>query len=226
MKNKLKLLFAYFRGFKTELVTTHILFGDDDIEDWTMEFSISPTKSIEPSKNVLKIIEEFIWDNFRTMHENVDLSMDNIWSLSIYIKPFENKMTFQTESKHKVVQKIEETEDLSEFSQSTVEKIHEIQKNENISIIDIQFYGAWGDGDITKLEYNGKQIKDYWIKDKFWEITYDIVEKHTNKFWYEDEGVDGEIRIWGEDVIVWLNKISSEWENDNLNLVITLEDYE
>lgn len=226
MKNKLKLLFAYFRGFKTKLVTTHILFSADEIEDWDGKFSINPNKSIEPSKNIEKIVEEIIWDNFRTMYDNVDLRMDDIWSLSIYIKPFENKMIFQTESKHKVVQKIEETEDLSEFNQSTVEKIHQIQENENVSVIDIKFYGSWGDGEITELEYDGKEIKDFNLKDKFWDITYNIVEKYVDRFWYENEGIDGEIRIWGETVIVYLNKFSAEWENDNLNLVITLEDYE
>jgi hypothetical protein len=226
MKNKLKLLFAYFRGFKTKLVTTHILFSADEIEDWDGKFSINPNKSIEPSKNIEKIVEEIIWDNFKTIYDNVETEMDYMWSLSIYIKPFENKIVFQTESKHKFENRIEETEDLSEFNQTTVEKIHKIQEEENVSIIDIDFFGQWGDGDIITLKYGEKLITDVTVKDKFWDITYDIVKKYLGKFWYENEGVAGEIRIWGEDVIIYINQIYSEWENDNLNLEIKLEDYE
>ena len=93
MKNKLKMLFAYFRAFKSKNITTTYNMEVSNIEDIIEHFNIGK-KHIKPQKLMLEIIEELIELYINKIHRYNNYDYDEYWYLEITIKPFENKIIY------------------------------------------------------------------------------------------------------------------------------------
>ena len=89
MKNKLKMLFAYFRALKDKNVFTHLTLDRDYIEEWGESFQVND-KYIKPAGSIIKIIEELIKLYYYDFTRYNDYSVDEYWYLEIHIFPFEN----------------------------------------------------------------------------------------------------------------------------------------
>jgi hypothetical protein len=84
----------------------------------------------------------------------------------------------------------------------------------------MSFYGRWGDGEAYDVEFDGRLNK---VKsdEKFWDITYNIMEIFEGKYWNEDNGITGDITIIGDDIYVEYEKLYTEFGPTKLNLIIT-----
>ncbi len=98
MKNKLKMLFAYFRALKDKNVHTHITLDRSHIEDWDEKFQVND-KYIQPAGLIIKIIEELIELYYDEFDRYNDYDIDTYWYLEINIYPFENRLVFTSECK-------------------------------------------------------------------------------------------------------------------------------
>ena len=98
MKNKLKMLFAYFRAFKDKNVFTHLTLDRNYIEDWGRDFQVNG-KYIKSIGSITNIIEELVKLYEDEFYRYNDYSVDEYWYLEIHIHPFENRLIFTSECK-------------------------------------------------------------------------------------------------------------------------------
>ena len=98
MKDRLKMLFAYFRGFKSQIVSTSVLIDDDDDEifDWDQNYSFDNDKRYTPIKPINDTIEKLIKIYYDEFTEYNTYEYDTLWALEITISPFENKILFES----------------------------------------------------------------------------------------------------------------------------------
>ena len=221
MKNKLKALFAYFRGLKQEELFFNITFGYNTIEEFS-DISLGGTrKFIEPAKPIRDIIEEVIKKLMPTFHHYNDYNEDDWWSLEVSIYPFKNEIHFTSECKYanSVPEQLQmEFSDLSEELQDT---ITEIEEENNLTKIQFDFIGIW-DVDILNILFDDKFIKTTnELTILFQDVTDKLMSKNYGKYWTDDGGFTGDITIWGDDIFLDLENRLVEWGNTDMDITIT-----
>ena len=219
MKNKLKMLFAYFRAFKSKNITTTYNMELSNIEDIIEHFDIGK-KHIKPQKLMLEIIEELIELYISKIHRYNNYDHDEYWYLEITIKPFENKIIFQSECNFEMSEDEKEELKIGRLDEYTQTFIKEVFNEYDLHKLEMSFYGRWGDGEAYDVEFDGRLNK---VKsdEKFWDLTYNIMEIFEGKYWNEDNGIRGDITIIGDDIYVEYEKLYTEFGPTKLNLIIT-----
>ena len=90
MKNKVKMVLAYFRALGGNFYTS-ITFEYNRIEDWDERFAeVYGNRRVKPPKVIIDIFEELfeIYEDKINYFNNYD--SDEIWYLTIDVKPEEN----------------------------------------------------------------------------------------------------------------------------------------
>ncbi len=188
MKNKLKALFAYFRGFKQEELFFNVTFGYNTIEEFS-DISLGGTrKFIEPAKPIRDIIEEVIKKLMPTFHHYNDYNEDDWWSLEVSIYPFENEIHFTSECKYANSVPEQLQMEFSDLSEEFQDKITEIEEENNLTKIQFDFRGIW-DVEIFNILFDDKFIKTTNELDMlFHDVTYELMSKNYGKYWTDDGG--------------------------------------
>ena len=224
MKQKLKLLFAYFRSFKTNSLQTVITLDRSNIEDWDGLFKTTEGKQIEPVGSIEKIIEELIeiyYYNKFLKYLNFDY--DEYWNLSIDINPNEQKLLFTATCK-------EQTE--TPFEEDFEYRLLPLERQNNIDYlysefadgtkIDFKGWGRWGDGNITELDVEGRTLEVTGdVEITLWDITYYFMSEISSKYWNDGPGGDFDITIWGDDIFVKGINYEQEYEDTGMNIEVT-----
>lgn len=225
MKNKLKALFAYFRGFKQKEIDINISYSYNDEEEFN-DISITSQmgyeKKIKIAKPIKEIIDELNKKLMPTFHFYNDYEEDEWWSLEMTIYPFENKINFKSECKYlnEAPEKFEN--DLSALSPETRDKIEQIQVEDDLAKIQFDFDYSYGETILDNLLFDGKEIDltdD--LKDLLYNVLNELFRKEYGAWWRDEGGFYGDITIWGYDIFVDLTKLIGEWEMTDMNLTIT-----
>lgn len=228
MKDRLKMLFAYFRGFKSQIVSTSILIDDADAEifDWDQNYFFDNDKKYTPIKPINDTIEKLIkiYYNEFTKHNTYD--WDTLWSLDITISPFENKILFESECKQPNDIDIDQMFEINDMNSTRRQPVLDFQSKVEATIIDIQFFGEFDSGEVTRLEFDNREKPingPDWDEDDLLNVVDSIMTSFDGKYWNESGGYSGDIRIWGDDIILNCVKHELDYSPTGLKLVVTTE---
>lgn len=231
MKNKLKLLFAYFRAFKSNHCHTTIWFSYSNIEEWTQQFHIGSDnqgfgKQIEPAGFIIDIIEEIIKNKIGEFERYNDYEVDDYWNLGIDIYPFENRMVFTSECK--VLNEIRKEKqfklnDLDDEKKEIINKIYE--DNGWLTKIEISFYGAWDSGDIYSVYYDRKRVQ-FDDDIEYLDLIHYFMQLSEGRWWNQDWGCEGDLTIWLEDIFLYYIVRDTNYEETEMNIELNLENVE
>ena len=227
MKNKLKILFAYFRGASDNVETT-ILLDRSNVEDWDGKFRPSEGGQIPLTTSIENIIYELVQIYYDEIRGYLDFDIDEYWYLYIDINPKEKILTFTASGKEETedpFRKDYEYTDLDEERQGNIDYLY----SEFADTAKIQFdgYGRYGDGQIYEFYVDGKQKKitsDY--DDALWNIANYFMTKLNGSWWNDEAGANFSITIWGDDIFVRGNTFIQEYEDTGMRIKVTPDNVE
>jgi hypothetical protein len=221
MKNKLRMLFAYFRALKDKNVFTHLTLDRSHIEDWGETFDING-KRVKPVGSVIKIIKELIKLYNDEFYRYNDYDVDEYWLLEIHIKPFENKLIFTSEckvEKSKGHKKQYDFKDLKQENKDFINKVYE--ENEGLTKFEIQFTGRWDDGNINRVYFDGRR-HNFDDDDGFWGLVVDLMHKaEGGPYWNERNGAEGDLVVWDSVMFLDYTKYDEEYEDTGMRIEVT-----
>ena len=228
MKNKLKMLLAYFRALGGGNYYTSITMGYNRIEDWDEGFtsvwvdSNSTSRSVKPPKVIIDIVEELLEIYQRDFDWYNNYSTDDWWYLDMMVYPKENKILFTSECKYEhstnrdFEGKVDDYRDVEEILNKIKESYGEFTK------IMIAFEGRWDDGRVNNIWIDGRAVEESdFPRVSFWDIVNPIMKWETNIYWNSEYGMSGDITIWGDDVIGDIEEFYEEMESTEMNLEVT-----
>ena len=97
MKQKLKLLLAYFRAFKTDVLDTYINFDYNHMESWNLKFTTKEGKEIELPTKLQETFEDILKSYMQKFHRENNYDESEWWTLFVYVYPKQNRINFQSE---------------------------------------------------------------------------------------------------------------------------------
>lgn len=227
MKNKLKYLFAYFRGFKSKEITTTFAMDYGNIEEWEERFTAQNLqKDIFPINQVVSIVEEIVNDKMDDFYKYNNYEEDSWWYLYMTILPFENKIVFNSSCKYLQEEDYEIDLKTYDLDSSTNERISKIREENDCDKIQFDCQGSWGDGGISNVELDGKdKMLSIYEDTPYWDIAFECFSRYIGRYWHEERGGKGELTIWGDDIFGEVTRFETEYEETEMNYVITLDDY-
>jgi hypothetical protein len=221
MKNKLKMLFAYFRAFKDKNIFTHLTLDRDYIEDWGETFTIND-KRATPAGSITKIIEDLIKLYYDEFYRYNDYDVDEYWYLEIHIKPFENKLIFTSECKVEKKTRNKKQYDFKDLNQESKDFINKIyEENEGLTKFEIEFTGRWDDGEIDLVYFDNR--RHYFDDDDgFWGLVVDLMHKaEGGPYWNEGPGASGDLVVWDSVMFLDYIKFDEEYEDTGMRIEVT-----
>ena len=236
-KNKLKYLFGYFKALGANEAQTSMQIDWNSIDDWNEDFDLYKdkdgrtfTKNIEPIRPIIQIIEELISENMRDIQYMTNLEWDEYFTLYISIFPKENRLVFETSSKVKIWDEESLDLKLSDLNDKNYNFIKNIQNGENpisdgekVTKIDYNFNGYYDHFDVYDLELDGElSYIDTEISESFWGVVDDIISNKYGKYWTEEDSVEGDIRIWGDDIFMKFNYGYQDWQDSESKIEIKI----
>lgn len=224
MKNKVKMILAYFRALGGSFYT-NITFEHNIIESWDEKFTeVYGTRKIKPPKVIIDIFKELFNLYEGKINYFNDYDSDEIWYLTVDIKPEENLIRFTSECEYMV-------ELQKEFKGSVDD--YDIQKGIKFfeehygleSELAIIFDGSWDDGKIIRISVDKTiLILDTWMDKVAWNIVDKIMIQEFVQYWNSNDGYTGEIKILKgrEDLVIGdLEEKWREYNDTKMNIVIT-----
>jgi hypothetical protein len=224
MKNKVKMILAYFRALGGSFYTD-ITFEHNRIESWDEKFiEVYGTRKIEPPKVIIDIFEELfnLYEGKINYFNNYD--SDEIWYLTVDIKPEENLIRFTSECEYMVELQKEFKGSVDDYDIQKGIKFFEEHYNLE-SELTIIFDGSWDDGKIIRISVDKTiPILDTWMDKVAWNIVNKIMIQEFVQYWNSNDGYTGEIKILKgrEDLVIGdLEEKWREYNDTKMNIVIT-----
>lgn len=241
MKQKVRILLAYFRGFGVDRLNTYIDFDYDRINDWNEIFEDLRGNEVKPPKSIIQIIEDLIDYKMKEFHKYNDYEWDEYWTLFINIYPKENRINFQSECRiqseeaYKFEYNLESSEEMSRsgdeptLPQNILDEVNkifnkEIYEEENEVIFD--FDGSYDeiivdstfeiDGDYQRKRTNS------WV-----DLLDKIMRWAVDRWWNEGPGNSGTVKIVRNESLV-INGVfkSQDYEMTDMNINVTPDSFE
>lgn len=230
MKNKLRLLFGYLRGFGNQKLTTNIEFEGSYIEYWDQIYRLAEDdKEIELSSSINDILKEIIINNINKFDSYIDYDYDNYWHLFVNIYPFKNEIVFRSEHKQmsQVSKEFEYT--INDLNQNYQQKIQDIRNGyapetggDEVNKISFEFKTAWDDFKLFDFEFDNQllRVNNY---ETYWLICNDLITRSEGTYWYDGPPFDGSILIWDDYIYVKYNSSFEDYVDTGMNLKIKLD---
>jgi hypothetical protein len=222
MKNKLKILFAYFRGI-SDFVETTLMCDRSNIEDWDRRFITSEGNYVRSTTSIENIIYELFQIYYDEIRGYLNFEIDEYWILNIEIDSKKKVLIFRASCKEETSNPFErdyEYTDLDEERQGNIDFLY--SEFPDTAKIEFEGYGRWGDGDIYEFYVDGKIIKitsDY--DDVLWNIGNYFMTKLYSRYWNDEAGSNFHIIIWGDDIFVRGNEYIQEYEDTGMAIEVT-----
>jgi hypothetical protein len=230
MRNKLKILFGYFRGLKVKSVETYINFIDLNIEDWNKKFTTSNEKiKHEPPQLILDIIKETIKENIDEIDSENYYGENDYWTLYVTIYPWENRINFKSECEyiHESEYRKSDFTNLVPTRQLDNLKFQYFEiKDKELEKFKFNFSGSWEGTTISNKRMNGEIIIYDDFDDTLVDLTDDIMLVIEDMWWAENEGTYGTIIYSENQFYIHYWKKEKDYEMTELDFNITLENNE
>jgi hypothetical protein len=196
MKQKLKLLLAYFRAFKTDVLDTYINFDYNHMESWNLKFTTKEGKEIELPTKLQETFEDILKSYMQKFHRENNYDESEWWTLFVYVYPKQNRISFQSECEI-----VTESDGQQTFSLN--------RKNTQLSpttldLVDTIFKEDLKDKDKFNFEFNGNydQIDvnlDFYIfindDINYIELTDQLMTNILGRWWTDGPGSYGTIYV-------------------------------
>jgi hypothetical protein len=196
MKQKLKLLLAYFRAFKTDVLDTYINFDYNHMESWNLKFTTKEGKKIELPTKLQETFEDILKSYMQKFHRENDYDESEWWTLFVYVYPKQNRINFQSEC-----------EIITEYDSQKTFSLN--RKNTQLSpttldLVDTIFKEDLKDKDKFNFEFNGNydQIDvdlDFYIfindDINYIELTDQLMTSILDRWWIDGPGSYGTIYV-------------------------------
>jgi hypothetical protein len=224
MKNKVKMVLAYFRALGGSFYTD-ITFEYNRIESWDEKFiEVYGTRKIEPPKVIIDIFEELFNLYKGKINYFNDYDSDEIWYLTVDVKPEENLIRFTSECEYMESSQREFKGSVDDYDiQKGIKFFEEHYGLE--SELTIIFDGSWDDGKIIRISVDKTiPILDTWMDKVAWNIVNKIMTQEFVRYWNSNDGYTGEIKILKgrEDLVIGdLEEKWREYNDTKMNIVIT-----
>jgi len=221
MNKRLILFFELLKQMGVRLGEIYMTLERNNIEDWdeSIFYDVKDRRQSRKLPNFLvKVIEDLLdeYENEFYRYNNYDI--DDYWYLTILINTELKEINFRSSCKEEKADDFEREYILNDLKEDTRNIINVLTNNENI--VDIEFYGSWDDGSITKVYVNNKKPESY-DEDKYWTVINELMILHRGRYWNESVGSQGEIRLWGDDILMNGYDYSEDYEPTKLNLIVT-----
>lgn len=196
MKQKLKLLLAYFRAFKTDVLDTYINFDYNYMESWNGKFTTKEGKEITLPTKLQEIFEDIIEEYMQKFHRENNYDESEWWSLLVHVYPKQNRINFQSECEIVTEHDGQKTFSLNRENTSLPREI--------FNILDTIFENDLKDKDKFRFEFNGSYDEidvdlDFYmfINDDVYyiELTDQLMTIVDGKWWTEGPGAYGTIYV-------------------------------
>lgn len=196
MKQKLKLLLAYFRAFKTDVLDTYINFDYNYMESWNGKFTTKEGKEITLPTKLQEIFEDIVKEYMPKFHRENNYEESEWWTLLVYVYPKQNRINFQSECEIVTEHDGQKTFSLNRENTSLPREI--------FNILDTIFENDLKDKDKFRFEFNGSYDEidvdlDFYmfINDDVYyiELTDQLMTIVDGKWWTEGPGAYGTIYV-------------------------------
>lgn len=196
MKQKLKLLLAYFRAFKTDVLDTYINFDYNYMESWNGKFTTKEGKEITLPTKLQEIFEDIIKEYMQKFHRENNYEESEWWTLLVYVYPKQNRINFQSECEIVSEHDGQKTFSLNRENTSLPRPIFDI--------LDTIFENDLKDKDKFRFEFNGSYDEidvdlDFYmfINDdvNYIELVDQLMTIVDGKWWTEGPGTYGTIYV-------------------------------
>lgn len=198
----------------------------NNIEDWdeSILYGVKGQRQTRKLPNFLvKVIKDLLDEYEYKFNRYNNYDIDEYWYLTILINTEVKEINFQSSCKQEKENDFEREYILNDLKEDT-RNIINVLTNNNENIVDMEFYGRWDDGGITKVYVNNNKYK--FDDDKiYWTVVNELMILREGKYWNERAGSKGEVRLWGNDILINGFDYTEEYEPTNLNLTIKPEDY-
>ena len=231
MKNKLKMILAYFRGFNKPRADIEF-----DMVDW--EFNDDGLCMIDGKEtNTNLTINNAIKSLFsrklkREILDNVSREYSDYWILSITIRPFDNQIIVTAKDYQKFTEKKEKKTYLKRLQDWAIVELEKHIKDDN-NFIEIDFWMGIEEGEVTNLNINGEEKNIYEldsnIEHKYYDIAQNIMDVVDQSIEWGIDGVSGSVRIEKNKIEVSYKHHKERLLPSNMRIELTpnnIEDYE
>lgn len=196
MKQKLKLLLAYFRAFKTDVLDTYINFDYYHMESWDGKFTTKEGKEITLPTKLQEIFEDIVKEYMPKFHRENNYEESDWWTLLVYVYPKQNRINFQSECDIVSEHDGQKTFSLNRENTSLPRPIFDI--------LDTIFENDLNDKNKFRFEFNGGYDEidvdlDFYmfINDdvNYIELTDQLMTIVDGRWWTEGPGAYGTIYV-------------------------------
>jgi hypothetical protein len=240
MKQKVRILLAYFRGMGVDRVNTYINFLYDRIEDWNEGFQDGSGNEIKPTDSIVQIVEDLIKYKMNDFHKENEYDYDEYWTLFINIYPNENRINFQSECRFQDEQEYEydidltlsdemsRTGDNNTLPQQILDKINktfESEVDEEDEMVSYTFDAS--NQEIYLNDFYVESIKYDNVRLHPWSDLLDIIMRNLLDRWWSDEaGTYGTIKIIKDkNLTIDCNFRSQDYEMTDMNINVTPDSF-
>ena len=240
MKQKVRILLAYFRGFGVDRLNTYIDFEYNSINDWNETFEDLRGDEVKPPKSIIQIIEDLIDYKMKEFHKYNDYEWDEYWTLFINIYPKENRINFQSECRiqseeaYKFEYNLESSEEMSRsgdeptLPQNILDEINktlEIEIDDEDTLVTFYFDGSYDETYVEDVRVDNDR---YEVRKHPWVDLLDrIMRFAVDRWWNEGPGNSGTVKIVRNESLV-INGVfkSQDYEMTDMNINVTPDSFE
>lgn len=241
MKQKVRILLAYFRGLGVDRINTYIDFDYNSINDWNETFEDLRGNEIKPPNSIIQVMTDLINYKMKEFHKYNDYEWDEYWTLFINIYPKENRINFQSECRiqseeaYKFEYNLESSEEMSRsgdeptLPQNILDEVNkifnkEIYEEENEVIFD--FDGSYDEITVdSTFEIDGdyqRKRTDSWVN-----LLDKIMRWAVDRWWNEGPGNSGTVKIVRNESLVISGVFKSQdYEMTDMNINVTPDSFE
>jgi hypothetical protein len=226
MKKRLILFFEMLKQMGITVGQMTIGFNDSYHNDWDerIRSAYDNKKSYRLPNFMSKVIYDLIDKYSSEIDENNYYDVEDYWYLNFTVDTDKKEIHIGSQCKYEIGENFEYQFDFNDLDEETINTVTQLTNNGE-DIIDFEFWGRWDDGEAYNVIKNDK--KQIIPSDEpYWLIVNHIMVKTNGRGWNQDNGSTGEVRLWGNDILLDGTNKQEEWKNTNLNLVIKPEDYE
>lgn len=226
MRNKLKILFGYFRGLG-ESVETYMNLEYSEIEDWQERFTTPDGKTEhEPPQSILDIVEEIVKKYVNKFHSKNDYTESDYWTLNITIYPYEKRINFQSECEVIIgheYRRSDFTNLVSTLQLNNLKFQYFEIKDQELEKFKFGFSATWDETEISERRMNDEIIIYDDFDDTLADLTDDIMRIVEGAWWAQDPGAYGTITYSENQFYIHYWKREKDYERTELDFNITLD---
>jgi len=238
MKNKLRILLAYFRGLGFNRYNTYINYDYDYVNEWERYFEDNRGNQYSLPKSLEEIFFELINYKMKDFHKSNEYDFDEYWTLIVNVYPNENRINFQSECKFQTKEdytydidltssnEMSRTGDKKTLSQSLldqIEKVFNSEVDEEDERVEFDFQGSYDEIYIVDhIEVDGQL---YNVRKEPWSNLLDgIMRELIDRWWADGPGISGKIEfIRNNSIKIECTFKSEDYDYTDMNINVTPE---